>query len=112
MAIEIIKYIQIAIIIITCIIVAVKFSTILKWIKPTFEDNQGYASYKRLTAFALLAADFYLLFNDKITTTIMLHVHYSLLTAMLLTAAIITTENIITVLKIVKGKNQEKEEQG
>lgn len=97
------QYIQAAILLITAIIVCIKFSKILAWIIPSFEDNKGQASYKRLTAFALLSLDSYLILKDKIATSIMLHVHYSLLIAMLLTAAIITTENVITILSIVKG---------
>lgn len=103
------QYIQISILAITVIIVCIKFSKILQWIIPSFEDNKGQASYKRLTAFALLALDSYLIIKDKIINEIMLNLHYSLLIAMLLTAAIITTENIVTVVSIVKGSLPEKD---
>lgn len=97
------EYFQIGVLIITAIIVIIKFSKILKWVIPSFEDNKGQASYKRLTAFSLLTLDSYLIIANKVDTSIMLNVHYSLLAAMLLTAAIITTENIITVFGIIKG---------
>lgn len=70
----------------------------LSWIRPSFQDNDGTASYRRLTAFFLVMLDAYIIIAGKITTGLMLNVHYTLLASFLLITGIITTQNVLQFL--------------
>lgn len=72
---------------------------LINWIKPSFEDDKGSASYRRLTAFTFAALDLYIVGFDKVDSDIMLHVHYSILVFVLLLIGIVTVQNILTFFK-------------
>lgn len=68
---------------------------LIQWLRPSFEDNEGKSSYRRLTALFFVLVDGYLLYADRIKTPIMLNVHYSLLVFILCMTGIVTVQNII-----------------
>lgn len=69
---------------------------IIQWIKPSFEDAHGTASYRRISAFIFVVLICFMVFCDKIKTTESLHAFYALLVTFLLLVGIITTQNILT----------------
>ena len=68
---------------------------IIQWLRPSFEDNDGKSSYRRLSAFYAICMDAYIILADKITNDTMLWVHYSLLVYSLVMTGIVTVQNII-----------------
>ena len=78
----------------------------INWIKPSFEDNDGTASYRRITAFILICLISYMVLWDVIKTPISLNAFYALLTTFLLLVGIVTAQNILT---FFNKKSDEKE---
>lgn len=75
------------------------------WLKPTFEDANGTASYRRLTALVFTLLICYMIMSNYIQTMIHLHAFFGLLVSVLLLIGIITAQNIITIIKGQNGSN-------
>lgn len=76
---------------------------IIQWLRPSLEGDDGKSSYRRLTALFFVLVDGYLLYADRIKSTVMLNVHYSLLIFILCMTGIVTVQNIID---FKNGKNE------
>jgi|GEM_PF-6453326 len=77
----------------------------INWLKPSFEDNHGKSSYRRITAFVFVCLISYMIIFDKVQQEVHLKAFYSMLVTLLLLIGIVTTQNILTFLN---RKNDEK----
>lgn len=68
----------------------------IAWIRPSFEDNTGKASYRRITAFVFVWLMCYMVVCDKIKSDIHLKVFYAIEVGLMLMTGIVTTQNILT----------------
>ena len=76
---------------------------IILWLKPSFEDADGTASYRRISAFVFVCLICFMVLGDKITSDLKLRAFYALLVTFLLLVGIVTTQNILT---FFRGKNE------
>lgn len=76
---------------------------IILWLKPSFEDADGTASYRRISAFVFVCLICFMVLGDKITSDLKLRAFYALLVTFLLLVGILTTQNILT---FFKGRNE------
>ncbi len=79
---------------------------LIKWLKPSIEDNSGQASYKRLTIFAFVLASLGAFVNKAIDTTYMLHAYYANL---ILIAVMMGWVTVPQLIELVKTKNNAQE---
>lgn len=77
----------------------------IQWIRPSFEDNDGKSSYRRITAFVFVCLISYMVVFDKVQQEVHLKVFYSMLVTLLLLIGIVTAQNILT---FFNRKNDEK----
>lgn len=71
------------------------FFDFVNWAKPSFEGQNGTASFRRFTAFFLVMLDMYLILADKINEDQRVNVYYANLVAVLLIIGIVTTQNVL-----------------
>lgn len=102
-------YIQFSVLAIVTIFVLWYFKSLLKWLKPTFEGEDGKASSKRITGFVLTASGIYMVFTDKMTTIYAVYTLAILLITGAIYAMVITVAQIIMTAKILKGVKIEDE---
>ncbi|TZF84506.1 hypothetical protein FW774_05830 [Pedobacter sp. BS3] len=69
---------------------------LINWIRPSFEDNDGKASYRRITAFVFVCLICYMVIWNRIQTEIHLKAFFALLITLLLLIGIVTVQNILT----------------
>lgn len=65
------------------------------WIIPSFEGEDGKASFRRLTAFVLIIFESYMVFGDKIPEESRISLYYANLITILLIIGIVTTQNVL-----------------
>jgi len=76
---------------------------ILQWLRPSLEGDDGKASYRRLSAWAILMLMIYMTAAGKLTTMIGLYILITHAVVFLLLVGIITADNIITLVNKYKN---------
>lgn len=71
------------------------FMDMVAWIRPTFEGQDGKASFRRFSALTLIILDIYLVVCDKLSESDRLNVYFANLVTVLLIIGIVTTQNIL-----------------
>lgn len=79
------------------------FWDMVRWVKPSFEGQDGTASFRRFVAFSLILLDIFLVICDKLNEEQRLAVYYANLATVLLIIGIVTTQNILEFFN--RGKN-------
>lgn len=69
---------------------------LIKWIRPSFEDNTGKASYRRMTAFVFVCLICYMIIWDKVKTELQFKVLLALLITLMLLIGVVTAQNLLT----------------
>lgn len=82
------------------------FGPLIDWVRPSLQDKDGTASYRRLSALAFIALIVYMTISSKFETYAQLYAFYGLIAAFLLLAAVITADNIIMGLRTFRGANE------
>jgi hypothetical protein len=78
----------------------------IKWLRPSFEDNDGKASYRRITAFVMVCLISYMVVYEKVQIELHFKVFLSLLITLLLLIGIVTTQNILTFFNKKSDENE------
>lgn len=79
------------------------------WVKPSFEDADGTASYRRISAFVFVCLICYMIIWDKISSDLKLNAFYALLVTFLLLVGIVTTQNVLTFFRANKIEPEPKQ---
>ena len=67
----------------------------IKWLSKTFEDEKGNPDHKRITGFAFCVLIAFMVFTDKINTTIQLYAFIALIVAVLVLYQIVKAQDIV-----------------
>lgn len=102
-------YTQLSALAIVTIFVLWYFTSLIKWLRPTFEGEDGKASSKRITGFVLTASGIFMVFTDKMTNIYAVYTLAILLLTGAVYAMVITVAQLIMAAKILKGHKIEEE---
>lgn len=81
--------------------------SIISWIRPAFEGNDGKASMRSISAFILLFLICYKVAFDKNRTEYDVSILYSLETTFLLLTSVISIQNVIALVRGVNNNTKE-----
>lgn len=77
----------------------------LKWLSPSFEDEKGQTSFRRITPFILTGTCVYMIYSDKLPVADRKFAFTAMLVGAAFYAGLITFQNVFALWQSFKGNN-------